>query len=65
MVQRTRINKSENSKPPYMAYEKTYIGKLIASAINDLVENQDIKEMTLRKYIVGYIAKKYLNLKHI
>ncbi|OGV53663.1 MAG: hypothetical protein A2017_03670 [Lentisphaerae bacterium GWF2_44_16] len=60
MVRKTKINELIISRNPYKSYESTSIWNLVDSAISDLIENQDIKEMTSRKYIVGYIVKKIL-----
>ncbi|MCW8899654.1 MAG: hypothetical protein OQK95_03175 [Gammaproteobacteria bacterium] len=42
---------------PYKAFETNENWKIVEKAIADLVDNQDLKEMTDRKYIVGYICK--------
>jgi len=42
---------------PYKEYETGEYWATIEKAVADLVDNQDIKEMTDRNYIVGYICK--------
>jgi hypothetical protein len=42
---------------PYYEYEETEIWKIVDNAISELVANQDMKESTLRRYIVGYLIK--------
>ena len=42
---------------PYHDYEATPAWSVIEQAIAALVENQDIKEMTTRGRIVGYLVK--------
>ena len=42
---------------PYKLFETKKIWKIVNKAIDDLVKNQDIKETTHRRYIVGYICK--------
>ena len=43
---------------PYKKYEKTVIWNSVWMAIEDLVENNDLEELTPREYIVGSICKK-------
>ena len=43
---------------PYENFENTDLWKKLDQVINELVENQDIKELTKREYIIGYICKK-------
>ncbi|WP_195913919.1 hypothetical protein [Planomicrobium sp. YIM 101495] len=43
---------------PYEKYENTEQWKKVNQVIAELVENQDIEELTKREYIVGYICKK-------
>ncbi|MGH2318840.1 hypothetical protein ACRC6Q_13840 [Planococcus sp. SE5232] len=45
---------------PYEKYENTELWKKIDQALDELVENQDIEEITKREYIVGYICKKLI-----
>lgn len=45
---------------PYERYENTELWKIIDQALDELVENQDIEEITKREYIVGYICKKLI-----
>jgi len=44
---------------PYVEYEREYrkLWVTLERGIRDLVENQDISEMTPREYIVGYLCK--------
>lgn len=35
----------------------------IDQALDELVENQDIEEITKREYIIGYICKKLIETK--
>lgn len=42
---------------PYTAYARTPIWQVVEKAIDDLVENGDLAELTRREYIVGYLTK--------
>jgi hypothetical protein len=42
---------------PYKKFEKTPLWRALSRGIRDLVENQDLKEITGRGYIVGYLCK--------
>jgi hypothetical protein len=42
---------------PYLRFENTLLWKAVNKAIDDLVENKDLKETARREYIVGYICK--------
>ncbi|MDN3451075.1 hypothetical protein QMA09_12825 [Planococcus sp. APC 3906] len=50
---------------PYEKYENTELWKKIDQALDELVENQDIKEITKREYIVVYICKKLIETKEL
>ena len=50
---------------PYEKYENTELWKKIDQALDKLVENQDIEEITKREYIVGYICKKFIETKEL
>ncbi|WP_338325058.1 hypothetical protein [Planococcus koreensis] len=59
-----------NSRMPhpyekYEKYENTELWKKIDQALDELVENQDIEEITKREYIVGYICKKVIETKEL
>ena len=41
----------------YKEFESTKLWSVINQAIEELVDNTDIKETTDRKYIVGYLCK--------
>ncbi|MGY3189989.1 hypothetical protein [Lysinibacillus sp. TE18511] len=43
---------------PYKKYETTELWHVISEAIEELVANQDVEEMTSREYIVGYLCAK-------
>lgn len=43
---------------PYEAWEGTRVWSTLEAALAELVENQDLKEMTRREYIVGFLAKR-------
>ena len=43
---------------PYKKYETTELWSNIWEAIDELVDNQDVEEMTRREYIVGYLCAK-------
>ncbi|WP_169793155.1 hypothetical protein [Planococcus kocurii] len=45
---------------PYEKYENTELWKKLDQVLDELVENQDIEEITKREYIVGYICKKLI-----
>ena len=42
---------------PYEKHRDTPLWGAVARAVADLVENQDITEITSRDYIVGYICE--------
>jgi len=44
-------------KHPYTKYQKTEIWELINNALDDLINNQDIKLTTKKDYVVGYICQ--------
>lgn len=52
--QKTKISK-ENF--PYKRYQDTEIWKLVEKIISDLATNNDLKEITDRRYIVGYLCQ--------
>ena len=41
----------------YVDYEMTALWRALQPGINDLVKNQDLKELAHRDYIVGYLCK--------
>jgi hypothetical protein len=43
-------------KHPYIKFEKTKLWSTIKSAVDDLVENQDLEVSTHDKYVIGYIC---------
>jgi len=46
---------------PYVKLEGTPIWIAVASAIDDLVQNDDLVERTARDYIVGYLSQRIVN----
>lgn len=42
---------------PYDEYKKTETWGKVENAIDELIENQDIKLTTQKDYVVGYIVK--------
>ena len=42
---------------PYDPYKGTKVWEIVEEAIQDLVKNRDIAEITRRDYVVGYICK--------
>lgn len=50
---------------PYEKYENTELWKKIGEALYELVENQDIEEVTKREYIVGYICNKLIETEEL
>ncbi|SEM50177.1 hypothetical protein [Paenibacillus sp. OV219] len=42
---------------PYGQFEGSPLWEVINKGINDLVENNDLEEITKREYIVGYLCK--------
>jgi hypothetical protein len=46
---------------PYVKLEGTPICIAVASAIDDLVQNDDLVERTARNYIVGYLSQRIVN----
>ncbi len=53
---RTRIN-PRKIEHPYRHFEDSRLWAKINQAIEDLVQNGDIRETTHRDYIVGYLCK--------
>ena len=50
--------KTKSDAPhPYKEFEKTTLWKVLSKAIGELVKNHDLKEITHRDYIVGYLCK--------
>lgn len=43
---------------PYKKFGNTKLWKLLDSAFDDLVKNQDIELKTSKNYVVGYLCKK-------
>ena len=43
---------------PYAQYTNHPAWSVVEQALDDLVENQDIAELTLRRKIVGYLIKR-------
>lgn len=52
-----KIHEEESDNFPYKKFADSELWSIVDSAIEDLVINQDLVEMTQRKYIVGYICK--------
>ena len=52
-----RRKRKTTSPHSYIKYESTRLSKALEKGISDLVENQDLKEITHRDYIVGYLCK--------
>lgn len=50
--------KRKYAREPYAQFKKLKAWKVVDRAIEDLVENQDMIETTVRKCIVGYILKR-------
>jgi hypothetical protein len=46
---------------PYLQLEGTPIWIAVASAIDDLAQNDDLVERTARNYIVGYLSQRIVN----
>jgi hypothetical protein len=47
----------DDTPHPYRDFEGTPLWKAIDKGIGDLIKNQDLKEMTPRAYVVGYLCK--------
>jgi len=47
---------------PYEAWQGTPLWKALEDAIGELVENQDLEELTRREYIVGYLTERLSSL---
>jgi hypothetical protein len=54
----TKKPKRTYAREPYAQFKVLKAWKVIDQAIEDLVENQDMVETTVRKCIVGYILKR-------
>lgn len=50
--------KRKYAREPYAQFKELKAWKVVDRAIEDLVENQDMVETTVRKCIVGYILKR-------
>jgi len=50
--------KRKYAREPYAQFKELKAWKVVDQAIEDLVENQDMVETTVRKCIVGYILKR-------
>jgi hypothetical protein len=48
----------DTPKQPYADFKDTTVWRTLEKAVEELVDNRDIKELTDRKYIVGYLAKR-------
>lgn len=46
------------AREPYAQYKNHPAWKVLDRAIEDLVENQDLVETTVRKCIIGYLIKR-------
>jgi hypothetical protein len=42
---------------PYAKFEDTKLWKILNKGIADLVTNEDLKELTDREHVVGYLCK--------
>jgi hypothetical protein len=52
-----RRRRKSDPPHPYKGFEKTGLWKALNKGIQDLVGNQDLKEIERREYIVGYLCK--------
>jgi hypothetical protein len=52
-----RRQRKSNPPHPYKEFEKTGLWRALNKGIRDLVDNQDLKEIERREYIVGYLCK--------
>ncbi len=52
-----RRQHTSDAPHPYKEFEKTRLWKALNKGIRDLVANHDLKEITSREYIVGYLCK--------
>ena len=50
-------HRPSNRSQLYKELENKRLWKAVNKGISDLVENQDLKEITHREYIVGYLCK--------
>jgi hypothetical protein len=57
IVPKIKTSDTYNQNNPYDQYKNSPLWKTIEKAIDDLVENQDLKETTSRDLIVGYLVK--------
>ena len=48
---------------PYQSFVNSPTWRVLDEAISDLVNNNDIKEMTTREHVVGYLCKKLAEIK--
>ena len=45
-------------KHPYTSFEKTDLWQVLEIALQELVDNDDVKELTGKQYIIGHFAKR-------
>jgi hypothetical protein len=57
IVPKIKTSDNSNQNSLYDQYKNSPLWKTIEKAIDDLVENQDLKETTSRDLIVGYLVK--------
>jgi hypothetical protein len=50
---------------PYQKYEETTAWKIIDEAISELISNQDLKELTARSHIVGFLVQRLVETETI
>ncbi|HXH71038.1 MAG TPA: hypothetical protein VNI60_11970 [Pyrinomonadaceae bacterium] len=43
---------------PYKKFQNTKVWQVVEQSIFDLEENQDLKLLTIKEYIIGFICKK-------
>ncbi len=58
-------DKKKLSKHPYTDYEDTPLWNAIDKILSELEQNQDLKLLTPREYVVGYICKQIKNIDEI
>jgi hypothetical protein len=49
---------------PYKRFEGTGLWRAVEKGVRDLVENQDLKELARREYIVGYLCEVLTKRRH-
>jgi len=56
-IVRSRKYKRSVAEHPYAKYMSSPLWRIVSGGIRDLVKNGDLRELSPRDYIVGYLCK--------